>query len=88
MQSVSYCLCPGTKLITNKTLHQSVLMTGICTAPCNDEYKKNKKKGSRQQLWVICFPVKWILMVDRQSTSQCQQVAYKITSEIKIFELK
>lgn len=45
MQSVSYCLCPGTKLITNKTLHQSVLMTGICTAPCNDEYKKNQKKG-------------------------------------------
>lgn len=43
MQSVSYCLCPGTKLITNKTLHQSTLMTGMCAAPCNDEYNKNKK---------------------------------------------
>lgn len=57
--------------MTNKTVHQCILMTGMCSAPHNDECNNNfkKKKDPYGSFGVICFSVKWMLIVDLQSTS-------------------
>lgn len=82
-EKLSSCLRPRAKLITNRTVHHRVLRTRTCAAPRNDESGNNKNNnnnnGSVGHLGFICFSVKGMMMLDLQSTSEFQQVAWKLS---------